>query len=35
MSSPHRLIVDKIDKDEDGFVSEQELEDWVRHVARR
>ena len=31
----HRIIVDKIDKDRDGQVSQEELEDWVRHVARR
>lgn len=29
------IIVDKIDKDKDGLVTEQELEDWVRHVAHR
>lgn len=31
----YRIIVDKIDKDHDGQVSQEELEDWVRHVARR
>lgn len=30
-----RMIVDKIDKNRDGFVSEKELEEWVRHVASR
>lgn len=29
------LIVDKIDKDRDGSVTENELKDWVRHVSRR
>lgn len=29
------IIVDKIDKSGDGSVTEQELVDWVRHVARR
>ncbi len=29
------IIVDKIDKNEDGNVTEQELVDWVRHVAKR
>ena len=27
------LIVDKIDKDGDGFVTNKELVDWVKHVA--
>ena len=29
------MIVDKIDRDRDGYVTEKELEDWVRHVANR
>lgn len=29
------IIVDKIDKDKDGSITEQELMDWVRHVAKR
>lgn len=29
------IIVDKIDSNGDGKVTEQELIDWVRHVARR
>lgn len=29
------IIVDKIDKNSDGSVTEQELVDWVRHVAKR
>lgn len=29
------IIVDKIDKNGDGSVTEQELIDWVRHVAKR
>ena len=28
-------IVDKVDKDGDGSVTEKELEDWIRHVGRR
>lgn len=27
--------MDKIDVDKDGYVTERELEDWVRHVANR
>ena len=34
-SLPRRVIVDKIDRDRDGYVTEKELEDWVRHVANR
>ena len=29
------LIVDKIDTDKDGFVTEKELEAWVAHVGKR
>ena len=29
------IIVDKIDTDGDGQVTEKELVEWVRHVARR
>lgn len=29
------VIVDKIDTNGDGSVTEQELIDWVRHVAKR
>lgn len=29
------VIVDKIDKNGDSKVDEEELVDWVRHVARR
>lgn len=29
------LIYDKIDKDSDGFVTEEELENWVKHVQSR
>ena len=32
---PCRKIVDKIDKDGDGSVTEKELEDWIRLVSRR
>lgn len=30
-----RLIVDKIDGDKDGFVSQEELKDWIRYTQRR
>ncbi|KAJ8298935.1 hypothetical protein KUTeg_022995 [Tegillarca granosa] len=29
------IIVDKIDKDHDGFVTEAELKDWVQYVQKR
>jgi Ca2+-binding EF-hand superfamily protein len=29
------IIVDKIDVNKDGYVTEKELEEWVRHVANR
>ncbi|XP_023246008.1 calumenin isoform X2 [Copidosoma floridanum] len=29
------LIVDKIDKDQDGFVTQEELKDWIRYTQRR
>lgn len=29
------LIVDKVDKDKDGFVTIQELKDWIGHVAEK
>jgi len=29
------LIVDKVDKDKDGSVSQKELEDWIRLVSKR
>ena len=37
MEAKRRLgvIVDKIDKDEDGKIAEEELVDWVRRVAKR
>ncbi len=35
MYSSCRIIVDKIDKNRDHQVSQEELEDWVRHVAKR
>lgn len=28
-------IVDKIDKDTDGYVTQQELEDWIKHTQKR
>lgn len=31
----HRLIVDKIDSDTDGLVSQEELKDWIRFTQRR
>ena len=34
-NSLFRIIVDRIDKDKDGFVTKEELEDWVRHIAHR
>lgn len=30
-----RLIVDKIDADSDGFISQEELKDWIRYTQRR
>lgn len=30
-----RLIVDKIDKDADGFVSGEELKDWIQYTQKR
>ena len=30
-----RIIVDKIDKDGDDRITEEELVDWIRHVSRR
>ncbi|XP_058804085.1 calumenin [Phymastichus coffea] len=29
------LIVDKIDKDKDGFVTQEELKDWIKHTQQR
>ena len=29
------MLVDRIDMDKDGFVTEKELEAWVGHVAKR
>ena len=29
------MLVDKIDANRDGSVTERELEEWVRHVANR
>ncbi|XP_075234695.1 calumenin B scf [Lycorma delicatula] len=29
------LIVEKIDKDHDGFVTQEELKDWIRYTQRR
>nr|CAD7430933.1 unnamed protein product [Timema monikensis] len=29
------LIVDKIDKDEDGFVNQEELKDWIQFTQKR
>ncbi len=30
-----RIIVDRIDKDSDGEVTQEELVVWVKHVSRR
>lgn len=30
-----RVIVDKIDKDKDGQVTQDELKSWVQHVSKR
>ncbi|XP_011296835.1 calumenin [Fopius arisanus] len=29
------IIVDKIDKDKDGFVTQEELKDWIRYTQQR
>ena len=29
------MLVDRIDTDKDGFVTEQELQAWVGHVGKR
>lgn len=29
------LIVDKIDKDKDGFVNQEELKDWIKYTQQR
>lgn len=33
--SPNRQIVDKIDGDKDGFVTEEELEKWIKLSQKR
>lgn len=33
--SIHSIIFDKMDKNEDGQVSEEELREWIRHVQYR
>lgn len=30
-----RIIVDKIDKDKDGFVSQEELKEWIQFTQKR
>ena len=30
-----RIIVDKIDKDGDGFVTEDELKHWIQYVQKK
>ena len=30
-----RIIYDKIDKDADGFVTEEELQSWIQHVQNK
>ena len=31
----YRIICLKIDKDNDGYISHDELKDWVKHVTHR
>jgi len=31
----YRIIVDKIDKDHDGFVTEAELQHWIQYVQKK
>lgn len=31
----YRIIVDKIDKNHDGFVSEEELQHWIQYVQKK
>ena len=33
--SPFRKIVDRIDKDHNGKVTEKELQDWIRFTSKR
>lgn len=35
LSCPCSVIVDKTDKNGDGQVTQDELRDWVHHVAQR
>lgn len=35
LSCPCSVIVDKTDKNGDGQVTQDELRDWVRHVAQK
>ena len=35
VSCPCSVIVDKTDKNGDGQVTQDELRDWVRHVAQK
>ena len=32
---PHRKIVSKIDEDKDGFVTVEELRDWIKFAQKR
>lgn len=32
---PHRKIVSKIDEDKDGFVTVEELKDWIKFAQKR
>ena len=34
-SLKHSLLVSKIDTDNDGFVTEKELQAWIGHVGKR
>jgi|SRR6218665_787566 len=31
----YRIIFQKIDKDQDGLVTDTELQEWIRHVQRK
>ncbi len=35
MFFPFSIIAVKIDKDKDGFITEEELTEWIKHVEHR